>query len=99
MPIYEFACDACGAKETVFKRSATAGVAAPSCPKCSAAASMRRMLSKFAQHRTLSDQVAEAEARFGKEVDAAMGPGPDVGKYARRFDALAKDLPPGEFRG
>jgi putative FmdB family regulatory protein len=95
MPIYEFACDACGAKETVFKRSVTAPIEPPVCPKCAAGA-MRRQLSKFAQHRTLADQVAEAEAKWGKEVDAAMGPEPDVGRMARRYEALAKDLPPSE---
>jgi hypothetical protein len=55
---------------------------------------MRRVVSKFAQHRTLADQLEEAEAKFGKEVDAAMGPAPDVDKYAKRYEALAKDLPP-----
>jgi hypothetical protein len=55
---------------------------------------MVRALSTFARHLTLADQMAEAEAKYGKEVDAAMGPSPDVGKYARRYERLAKDLPP-----
>lgn len=43
--------------------------------------------------------MAEAEAKFGKEVDAAMGPGPDVGRMARRYEKLSKDLPPPENLG
>jgi hypothetical protein len=41
----------------------------------------------------MADQLAEAEAKFGQEVDAAMGPEPDVGRLARRYESLAKDLP------
>lgn len=55
---------------------------------------MERVVSPFARHLTLKDKIAEAEAKWGKEVDAAMGPPPDVGKYARRYEQLAKGLPP-----
>ena len=54
---------------------------------------MRRIVSKFAQHKTVADQVADAEAKWGKEVDAAMGTEPDVGRMARRYESLAKGLP------
>jgi putative FmdB family regulatory protein len=94
MPFYEFMCRECGSRETVFKRSVTAEVEAPVCPKCTAGASaMQRVVTKFAQHKTEADKLADAEARWGKEVDAAMGPEPDVGRMARRYDSLAKDLP------
>lgn len=97
MPIYEFACDACGSKETVFKRSVVSAVDAPVCSKCAAGVSqMRRLWTKVAQHKTLSDQVADAEAKYGKELDAAMGPEPDVGRFARRYEKLSKDLPPSD---
>ena len=100
VPFYEFMCRKCSARESVFKRSVTANVEAPACSKCAAAPDqMQRVVTKFAQHRTMADQMAEAEAKFGKEVDAAMGPGPDVGRMARRYEKLSKDLPPPENLG
>jgi hypothetical protein len=54
---------------------------------------MERIMSGFARHLTETDKLAEAEATWGKEVDAVMGPGPDVGRNARYYDQLAKDLP------
>jgi hypothetical protein len=55
---------------------------------------MKRIVSKFVRHKTIGDQLEEAEAKYGKEVEAAMGAEPDVGKYARRYESLAKNLPP-----
>lgn len=47
----------------------------------------------------MGDQLAKHEAKFGKEVDAAMGPEPDVGRYARRYESLSKRLPvPGDLQ-
>jgi len=96
MPLYEFRCETCGAREEVFVRSVTSEVKAPACPVCKDKPAMGRAMSKFARHLTEADQIDEAEAKWGKDVDAAMGPSPDVGRYARRFDKLAKDLPPPE---
>jgi len=98
MPLYEFLCPKCGATEEVFTRNLQAEVKVPACPKAGREKGheMRRIVSKFAQHRTVADQIAEAEAKYGKEVDAAMGSEPDVGKYARRYDRLAKGLPKAE---
>jgi putative FmdB family regulatory protein len=98
MPLYEFRCKACGAREEVFTRSVQAGVTAPVCPHAATGDGheMVRTVAPFARHRTMADQLAEAEAKFGKEVDAAMGPEPDVGRMARRYDRLARDLPPPE---
>lgn len=95
MPLYEFRCKHCGARDEVFVRSMTADVAAPACPNAGAAGAhvMDRAVSRFARHMTERDQLAEAEARWGKEVDAAMGPEPDVGRMARRYETLSKDLP------
>lgn len=77
----------------VFARSMSAEVAAPHCGACKGKPVMVRALSKFARHLTDGDKMAEAEAKFGKEVDAAMGPMPDIGRYARRYTEKAKDLP------
>jgi len=95
MPLYEFLCAKCGAKHEVFTRNVNAEVKLPVCPKAAGEPGheMKRIVSGFARHRTMADQVAEAEARWGKEVDAAMGPEPDVGRMARRYESLAKDLP------
>lgn len=93
MPLYEFRCETCGTRDEVFARSVNATVKAPSCGKCAGAPAMIRAISKFARHLTLADQVAEAEAKFGAEVDGAMGPGPDVGRMTRRYEKLSKDLP------
>ena len=54
---------------------------------------MVRALSKFARHLNDGDKLAEAEAKFGKQVDDVMGPMPDIGRYARRYAERAKDLP------
>ena len=51
-------------------------------------------MSVFAHHLGFATKLSEAEATYGKEVDAAMGPEPDVGKAARDYERLAKDLPP-----
>jgi putative FmdB family regulatory protein len=95
MPLYEFACKKCGARDEVFVRSMSSEVPPPRCPAAKGARghTMQRVVSKFARHLTLTDQIAEAEANYGAEVDAAMGPEPDVGRYARRYEQLAADLP------
>lgn len=95
MPLYEYQCKKCGARDEVFTRSVTVAVTAPHCPNASRARGheMQRVVSNFARHLNTVDQLAEAEAKWGKEVDAAMGPEPDVGKYARRYEELAKNLP------
>jgi len=94
MPLYEFQCRACQSRDEVFVRSVNSPVPAPACHTQGCKGEMQRVVSKFTRHFTTADQLAQAEARWGKEVDAAMGPEPDVGRYARRYEALAKDLPP-----
>jgi hypothetical protein len=97
MPVYEYRCPKCERIEEVFVRSLRSEVKAPMC-RCDATKKrgtvMQRAPSLFAQHRTFQDQVTEAEAKYGKEVDAAMGTTPDVDVHARRYDSLSKDLPP-----
>ncbi len=95
MPLYEFWCPRCGATDEIFLRRIQADVPIPPCPDAKGEAGhvMKRRVSKFAQHKTVADQLVEAEAKFGKEVDAAMGAEPDVGRYARRYEELARGLP------
>ena len=96
MPLYEFMCAKCGSRDEVFSRTMMAEVIPPPCKDAGSEPGheMRRIVSKFVRHKTLSDQIDEAEAKYGAEVDAAMGSAPDVGRYARRYESLAKDLPP-----
>ncbi|MCC7366057.1 MAG: zinc ribbon domain-containing protein [Dehalococcoidia bacterium] len=95
MPLYEYQCAACGARDEVFTRTVLADIEPPSCPQAAGdpGHEMRRIVSTFARHSTMADKLVEAEAKFGKEVDAAMGPEPDVGKYARRYEQLSQGLP------
>ena len=55
---------------------------------------MRRIPSPFTRHLTERDKLVEAEAKFGKEVDDAMGAEMDLSKYTRRYEEAARDLPP-----
>ncbi len=94
MPVYEYQCR-CGARTEVLVRSLKATPSAPDCPRAGRGGkhALERVLSRFARHLTFADQTAEAEAKFGKQVNAVMGPGPDVGRLSRRYDRLTKDLP------
>jgi putative FmdB family regulatory protein len=96
MPFYEFACKKCGSRAEVFARSISAPVVTPKCATAGRERGheMQRIMSKVIRQKTLSDQIADAEAKYGAEVDAALGREPDVGKMARRYESLAKDLPP-----
>ena len=96
MPFYEFRCTKCDARTETFVRQIPDSVDLPECPdaKGEPGHQMAQMMSLFQRHLTNADKIEEAEAKYGKEVDAAMGPEPDVGHYARRYAELAKDLPP-----
>lgn len=96
MPLYEYQCKRCGARDEVFARSMNSAVEAPTCPKAGdeSGHEMERVVSTFARHLTVADKLVEAEAKWGKEVDTVMGPEPDVGRYARRYEELAQGLPP-----
>ena len=98
MPLYEFRCEACGARAEVFHRRISDEVAPPVCPEAGDEPGhvMRRAVSRFAAHKDFASKLEEAEATYGKEVDAAMGSTADVDRYAKRYERLAKDLPPGE---
>ena len=96
MPFYEFACKKCGSRAEVFARSVSAPVVTPKCATAGRERGheMQRIMSKIIRQKTLSDQIADAEAKYGAEVNSVLGTGPDVGRMARRYESLAKDLPP-----
>ncbi len=95
MPFYEYQCTKCGVKAELFVRTINTQATPPKCPDAGRQKGheMQRIFSPFIRHANEMDKLVEAEAKFGKEVDAAMGPGPDVGKLVRRYDKIAKDLP------
>lgn len=98
MPVYEYRCPTCETKDEIFVRSVTATAVAPACknPACATKGQpMLRALSKFARHLTEGDKLAEAEAKWGKEVNDVMGASPTY-RITDRYTELAKDLPPPE---
>jgi len=97
MPFYEFMCSVCSHRAEVFVRSVNSTVTAPSCSTEGCEGQMRRVVSRFMRHLTEMDQLAEAEAKWGKQIDDVMGPSPDIGRYARRYSELSKDLPPSDI--
>lgn len=97
MPFYEFMCSTCSRRAEVFVRSVNSPVSAPGCATPGCEGNMKRVVSKFIRHLTEADQLVEAEAKWGAEVDAVMGPEPDIGRHIRRYDKLAKDLPPSDI--
>ena len=98
MPLYEFACGRCGARAEVFRQRMTSDIEPPPCPAApdDGEHQMRRVMSGFAHHLSFATKVAEAEATYGAEVDAAMGSDTEIEKYASRYEQASKDLPPGE---
>lgn len=94
MPLYEFVCPTCGSRAELFVRTVSNTAAPPACKNKGCSTAMQRVPSVFARHLTLKDKVVEAEAKFGKEVDAAMGAEMDLSKYTNRYEQAAKDLPP-----
>ena len=96
MPFYEFRCTKCDARTETFVKRIPDVIELPNCTEAKGKSGhqMVQMMSLFQRHLTHRDQIEEAEAKYGKEVDAAMGPEPDVGKYARRYAERAANLPP-----
>ena len=96
MPFYEYDCVNCGSRVEIFARSISTPVTPPTCKAAGRERGheMRRIMSKIIRQKTLSDQIQEAEAKYGKEINDVLGPTPDVGKLSRRYEQLAKELPP-----
>lgn len=97
MPFYEYQCSKCGSRTEVFARRIDVSLPPPACPASRGDQSgnheMQRVVSPFQRRLTEADKIAEAEAKYGKEVDAVLGASPDVGKLSRRYDKLAGGLP------
>ena len=59
MPIYEFACEACGRESSVFQRSMNVAVSA-TCPHCQSGR-LRRLISRFAVLRSTNDAFDDSD--------------------------------------
>jgi putative FmdB family regulatory protein len=103
MPVYEFACNACGASVSVFVRSMSSPVAGK-CGRCGST-DLRRLISKFAvvSHKTNLEQLSDtdfesiaddpqAAAAWARQMRSEMG-GDQLGP---EFDEMIEHLDRGE---
>jgi len=102
MPVYEFACSACGAPVSVFVRSMSSPVAGK-CDRCGST-DLRRLVSRFAvmkagpslddlsntDFESLADD-PQAAAAWARQVQSEMG-----GELGPEFDDLVQHLDRGE---
>ena len=94
MPIYEFACNGCRRKVSVFQRSMTTTTAAR-CPECGSA-DLTRLVSRFVFHRSMPDFDDGPELDEDAFLDGVDENDPrSVARWARRMgDRMGEDLPP-----
>lgn len=91
MPIYEFACPACGHRTSLFVRQVGPPATAPQCPACNRPLS--RLYSPFLYRRSIQDVHA-----WSGDPDK---PGPDyhkdprnIGRWVeKRFQEMGMELP------
>lgn len=89
MPIYEYRCNACGRRVSVFQRSVSAAVQA-TCDRCGSA-DLSRLISRFA--------VMKADSAFADDFDRLPDFDEDdpraVARWARRMaEEAGEDLGP-----
>ncbi|GIW09638.1 MAG: FmdB family transcriptional regulator [Dehalococcoidia bacterium] len=92
MPIYEYRCNACRRKQSLFFRS-FATVAEPVCPSCGST-DMTRLVSLFAVHRSEESRLEDFSdpSTFG---DLDENDPRSVARWARRMSAeMGEDLGP-----
>jgi putative FmdB family regulatory protein len=92
MPIYEFACQGCRKKVSIFQRSMTTAVAAK-CPECGST-DLSRLISKFSFHRSMPD--FDDMSGLDDMMDGLDENDPkSVARWARRMgETMGEDLPP-----
>ena len=94
MPIYEYACNGCRRKVSVFQRSITT-VTAARCPECGSE-DLNRLISKFAFHRSMPD--FDDGPDFGDDDfmgDVDENDPRSVARWARRMsDQMGEEMPP-----
>ncbi len=80
MPVYEYACMDCKKVVSVLVKRMTDDVQ-PACPKCDGG-NVRRLISRFAFHRSLLSKLEQLDPKYDKMIDASN---PDLS-----FDNLVK---------
>ena len=95
MPIYEYTCDACGRKASLFFRSISVAEDNPECPHCGEQRLQRRM------SRVWSRQSRDADAFLGPSVEDGgvpfYGDGADYGGGSGAYGDEENEYGPGEF--
>ena len=93
MPIYEFRCNSCQHKISLFVKGITESLS-PTCPTCGGK-DLTRLVSSFAYRKSESTRLEEAG-------EPQMVPGPDyykdprnIGRWAeKKFDEMGMEMPP-----
>ena len=80
MPVYEYACLDCKKAVSVLVKRIGDDVR-PACPDCGGD-NLRRLVSRFAFHRSLMSKLEQLDPKYDKMIDAAN---PDLS-----FDSLVK---------
>ena len=80
MPVYEYACFDCKKVVSVLARRVDTD-AQPNCPECGGRR-LRRVISRFAFHQSLTSKLDQLDPKYDKMIDAAD---PDLS-----FDSLVK---------
>lgn len=111
MPIYEFHCEGCRRKVSVFQRSITS-TAVPACPECGSE-NLRRLVSQFAFRRSspglgdfdmenlppdVDENDPQSVARWARRMGEEVGEdlGPD---FDQMLDQMAAGGMPGDDGG
>ena len=94
MPIYEFACNGCRKKVSVFQRSVNTATV-PRCPECGSQ-DLNRLISKFAFHRPMPDFDLGPDMDDESFMDGVDENDPRaVARWARQMgERMGEDLPP-----
>ena len=80
MPVYEYACMDCKKAVSVLVKRIGDDVQ-PACPDCGGA-NLRRLVSRFAFHRSIMSKLEQLDPKYDKMIDASN---PDLS-----FDRLVK---------
>ncbi|MEE8470532.1 MAG: zinc ribbon domain-containing protein [Dehalococcoidia bacterium] len=98
MPIYEFRCNTCGQKSSLFVRSVSDSLS-PACHACGSE-NVERCISKFAYHKSTSTIYEESgePTMFPKNSDYYKDPR-NIGRWTeKRLKQLGIDMDGEEYR-